>query len=163
MSSGTLTYIRTADNQFQCPHCDKKCEKQNTMYYHIKKIHLQDFKYVCSFCKEGDQMKFVQKCSYLQHLATCHPEHVEKTEEENPYVGVSRSCPACDHTTHTKANMLVHFARTHCKDWIAPYTKGVQCSGCQKDFASSTAYLYHAIGCLKPVPESYAKMIEQIK
>ncbi len=158
--SSTTTYIRNGNGHFQCPHCPKVCEKQNTMYYHMKKNHCDDSKYVCEFCKEGEDRKFVQKGAYLQHMASMHPETTKETE--NPYAGVSFTCPhpSCDQTAKTKANILVHFARSHCKDWIPAYNKS--CCGCTKEFASSTAYFYHAISCIKPVPEQYAEMIKSV-
>lgn len=163
--SETLQYIRTENGHFQCPHCDKVCEKQNTMYYHVKTKHLAEFKYSCSVCAEaGKTMQFVQKCTYLKHMAAKHPEsEKEKEGEKNPYVGVSNKCPACDHTNTTKANLLVHFARHHCKDWIPGYTKNMTCKGCERVFPSSTAYLYHALACIKPIPEDYANMLSLIK
>ena len=158
----TVTYIRTEDGQFQCPHCQKVCAKQNTMYYHIKKNHTDDHKFVCEHCPAEDARKFIQKSAYLQHIATAHPEMCKK--EENPYIGVCFHCPHsdCGHDAKTKANILVHFARTHCKDWIPAYGKETACIGCQKTFASSTAYLYHAIGCIKPVPEGYTSMLASV-
>jgi hypothetical protein len=159
-ASAPTTYIRDESGAFVCPHCDKKCDKQNTMYYHIKKNHQQDFKFVCEHCPDG---KFVQKSAYLQHIATNHPECAD--EEANPYASVSFSCPheGCDHSAKTKANIVVHFARSHCKDWIPAYSKKDCCKGCEKEFASSTAYLYHAVGCIKPVPEHYAAMLAEIR
>ena len=156
----TTTYIRDESGAFLCPHCDKKCEKQNTMYYHIKKNHQQDFKFVCEHCTEG---RFVQKSAYLQHIAVNHPECAD--EEENPYASISFSCPheGCDHHAKTKANIIVHFARTHCRDWIPTYSKKGCCKGCDKEFASSTAYLYHAVNCIKPIPENYAAMLADIR
>lgn len=157
-------YIKNSCGHFVCPHCDKVCAKQNTMYYHIKKNHTQDLPFQCKKC--GDEPRFLQKCSYLHHLATHHPEDAIPEEcGSNPYIGVTFSCPSCTHTTHTKANMLIHYARTHCKDWIPSFTKsadGCSCKGCAKTFNSSSAYLYHAIGCLD-VPTTHAEMISRIK
>lgn len=160
-------YIRTADGQFQCPHCDKKCEKQNTMYYHITKNHLQNFKFICEFCPSESPMKFVQKSAYQQHLATKHSEKIAETTTEsadkNPHVGVCRKCPGCDYSTRTKGNLFVHYAREHAKEWIPKYTKDTPCIGCNKQYPSSSAYLYHAIACIKPVPENHANMLSLIK
>jgi hypothetical protein len=136
------------------------------MYYHLKKNHTSDDsgKFICEHCPPEAPMKFIQKSAYQQHLATKHKEIVSETEEKNPYAGVTRKCPACDHTTHTKSNLIIHFARTHCKEWIPSFTKdSPTCKGCDKDFASSTAYLYHAISCIKPIPEDQANMLSLIK
>jgi hypothetical protein len=152
-TSTTTNYIRDEQGNFQCPFCEKKSEKQNTMYYHIKKNHHQDYKYICPHCP-GEARKFVQRSAYLQHLANGHPDEAAPTN--NPYIGVSYSCPCCEHTAKTKANILIHYARTHCKDWIPPFTKGMNCKSCDKQFASSTAYLYHAVQCIPPSSESNA-------
>jgi hypothetical protein len=162
MSKTTLKYTRNDDGHFVCPHCDKITEKQNTMYYHVKKTHMKDLPYECKTCE--DHPRFVQKSSYFQHLATHHPE--EKTCElgENPYTGVSHACAECDHSTHTKANLLIHYARSHCKSWIPTYTKETACTGCAKTFNSSSAYLYHSIGCLlRSAPKDQAIIISRIK
>jgi hypothetical protein len=94
-------------------------------------------------------------------MANAHPEAAKASDGvENPYVGVSFAClsPGCKHAAKTKANMIVHFARTHCKDWIPAFAKETPCKGCDKVFASSTAYLYHSVQCIKPVPEKYAAL-----
>lgn len=150
-------YSKLATGEFQCKYCDKRSAKQNTMYYHVQTKHIQDFKYVCPHCPEK---KFVQKGSYLQHIAQAHP---EDAEEENPYVGVSYEChfPGCNQSAKTKANALVHFARTHCKEWIPAYTKDTACK-CEKQFSSSTAYFYHAVTCI-PAPGAFADMVAKMK
>lgn len=160
-----ISYIKSETGLFQCPHCNKQCEKQNTMYYHIKKNHSEDFKYVCEYCDPSDPKKFVQKSAYQQHVANCHYERIKHSNSgvDNPYIGVQKHCPSCDHCTNTKANLLVHYARSHCKDWIPPYNKDVPCKGCGKDFSSSTAYLYHAIQCMKPINADQARLISQIR
>jgi hypothetical protein len=148
--------------QFQCKYCDKRCAKQNTMYYHVQTKHVQDFKFCCAHCPDK---KFVQKSAYQQHMAQAHPEDAKG--EENPYVDVSFTCshPGCDTVAKTKANILVHFARTHCKDWIATYSKDTACKCCNKTFSSSTAYFYHAITSYTPPtsPVDYADMIKKMK
>lgn len=165
MSAASSKYIRNEAGHFVCPHCDKVTEKQNTMYYHVKKNHTKDLPFECKKC--SDAPRFLQKSSYLHHLATIHPEDAHSTDVgENPYAGVSYSCPAegCDHNTHTKANLLIHYARTHCKDWIPGYNKGSACSGCKKEFNSSSAYLYHSISCLiKSATPDHATIISRIK
>lgn len=161
MSSNTsIKYVKNEAGHFQCPHCEKTCEKQNTMYYHIKKNHTNDYKFVCNHC-EGDARNFIQKSAYLQHMAIAHPD--VEIEEDNPYAGKEFNCPSCDHTAKTKANIVVHFARTHCKEWIPAFTKECKCTGCQKDFKSSTAYLYHAVSCIKPIPQDCVTALAQLK
>jgi hypothetical protein len=163
--SSSVKYIKNDAGHYQCPHCDKTCEKQNTMYYHIKKNHSEDFKFTCPHCEESKH--FVQKSAYLQHLASTHP---DLAEEDNPYLTVEFKCPTCDHTAKTKANILVHYARTHARDWIPTFEKSAEtkkcaCKGCQKEFPSSTGYYYHAVGCgnLGPTPGVHVNALAQIK
>jgi hypothetical protein len=163
MSIGSK-YIKNAEGHFVCPHCEKVTEKQNTMYYHVKKNHTKDLPFQCKKC--SDAPRFLQKSSYLHHLATIHPEDADTEEGENPYVGVSFTCPAseCAHSTHTKANLLIHYARTHCKAWIPSFSKGSVCGGCKKEFNSSSAFLYHSISCLlSAAPADQASIISRIK
>lgn len=94
-------------------------------------------------------------------MAVLHPEDA-KEGTDNPYVGVSFTCPypECCQTAKTKANILVHFARTHCKEWIPVFAK--ECKQCSKSFASSTAYFYHAPTCC-PAPEGFQAMLQKMK
>ena len=162
MTGAISKYIRNSDGHFVCPHCTKITEKQNTMYYHIKKTHEKDLPFVCTRC--DDNPRFLQKSSYLHHLATNHADDPHPScagsgddtcsaaldvKIDNPYAGVKFACPCCEHTTHTKANAQIHFARSHCKDWVPAYNKSCPCTGCGKEYASSSAYLYHAPGCFK--------------
>lgn len=141
-------YIRNADNHFVCPYCGIVETKQNTMLYHIESKHENKFRFECTKC--ADTPRFLQRCTYLHHLATVHPEdpHIS-ADEKNPYAGIAFVCDECEHSTHTKANMMIHYARNHAKDWIPAFVKGAPCTGCSKYFASSSAYLYHACTCFK--------------
>jgi len=146
-------YVRNEDGHFVCPHCEKVEEKQNTMYYHIKSIHEMDFPFLCRLCKnEADEHpRFLQKCGWYHHLATLHPENPHPSlTERNPYANVRYVCPTCEHASHTKANVLIHYARNHCKEWIPTFTRDIKttgCTGCTRLFESSSAYLYHALNC----------------
>ena len=150
-------YIRNENGHYVCPHCNKVTEHQNTMYYHIKKQHQKDLPFTCTRC--SNTPKFLQKSSYLCHLATIHENDPKLTEkekivlgcEENSFTKISYSCPAegCKHTTHTKANIKVHYARTHAKDWIPSYVSGEPCKHCDENYSSSTAYYYHSLECFK--------------
>lgn len=154
-------YVRNAEGQYVCPDCGKITAHQNTMYYHIKKEHTKDLPYECKLCTN----KFLQKSSYLHHLATMHPDtpHDGDCCSENPYAGVKHTCPCCEHSSHTKANIRIHFARSHAKAWIPAFDKTApSCTGCGKVCASSSAYLYHALDCFK-APLDYSSMVERIK
>ncbi len=158
-------YSKLESGEFQCKYCEKRTKKQNTMYYHVQTKHIQDYKYECAHCADK---KFVQKSAYQQHMAQAHPEDAAAAaaegEEANPYVGVTYSCgfPGCEQSAKTKANILVHFARTHCKDWIPAYEKGEACKCCDKTFGSSTAYFYHAVKSFE-TPANFAPMLAKMK
>ena len=162
--TSTRKYTRDDAGLYVCPHCDVREVHQNTMYYHIKGVHDKDFAFECTHCL--DKPKFLQRCSWLQHLATKHPKDPHPSDtERNPYADVKYDCPACTHDTHTKANLLIHFARTHCKEWIPAFEKTTKiCTGCKKQCNSSTAYLHHAVKCFLPkAPLDHVNMISRIK
>jgi hypothetical protein len=152
-------YTRNADGHFVCSHCGKVTEKQNTMHYHLKTHEKENHKYECSLC--DDHPKFMQKSSYYHHLATAHPENPHPdADSKNPYAGLTYTCSCCDHSSHTKANTLIHYARNHCKAWIPAFTKGQPCSGCSNVFESSSAYLYHALKCFeRAAPTDYSSAL----
>lgn len=163
--AGTSKYIKNADGHYVCPHCDKVTEKQNTMYYHIKKSHLDDLPFECKKCE--DHPRFLQKSLYLKHLAAVHPtEAVPEGMEANPYVGVAYACPGCAHSASTKANLLIHYARAHCAAWIPSWSRTTACVGCAKVFNSSSAYLYHCAtcaACTAHASPDQASMLSRIK
>jgi hypothetical protein len=85
------------------------------------------------------------------------------TKIVNPYAGITYKCPCCDHSTRTKANALVHYARLHAEGWIPTYDKAKGCSHCAKTFSSIAAYLYHCTGCIpanKTHRAAVARMME---
>jgi len=124
------TYIRTADGLFKCPFCTVTKERQNTMFYHMKK-HTGDMKYICSV--PGCDRRFIQKSGLDQHTAQAHP------------VGDHEmwGCPCCDHSCRMKANMQIHIARMH----LPQSADNGSCAKCDKSFCSATAYFYHAYSC----------------
>lgn len=157
-------YVRNDAGHFVCPHCSVVKEKQNTMYYHIKKNHEKDFPFECTHC--DTHPKFLQKSAYLHHLATMHADIPDPEGEKNPYAGIEFSCPSdgCEHTTHTKANMMIHYIRNHCKDWIPSFAKGAACTCCKGEFGSSSAYYYHAAQCFKgTAPAAHTEKLSLIK
>jgi len=152
-------YTKNKDGEFVCPHCSVVKKKQNTMHYHIKRTHEQNFPYECKQCETTP--KFLQKSSYLHHLATIHPENPHPSDKDtNQYAAVQFSCPSCEHKTHTKSNIVIHYVRTHCS-WIPTYAKDEPCQNCKKTFRSSSAYLYHAHTCFEsPNHENILSLIK---
>jgi hypothetical protein len=165
--TSTVKYIRNEDNHFVCPHCGIVEKHQNTMLYHIESKHEMKFRFECTQCPGPDTPKFLQKCTYLRHLAAIHPTNPHPSEtEKNMYADICFKCPdpECSHSTQTKANMRIHFARSHAKHWIPSYVKNKGCTGCSKVFASSSAYLYHATECFKAeAPSDQLMMLSLIK
>jgi hypothetical protein len=143
----TIEYVRNQEGHFVCPHkgCGKVCEKQNTMYYHVKRHMALTEK---SFAYESDITDIQMKAD-------------DKKTIKNPYVGQEFKCPCCDNTTRTKANALVHYARLHAKDWIPSYDKEKGCTQCDKKFGSIAAYLYHCTGCI-PATKKHRTFVGQI-
>jgi uncharacterized Zn-finger protein len=136
----TTKYVRNSAGQYMCPHCDKVADRQNTMYYHIKK-HLGNLDYPCTV--PGCTKAFIQKGALQQHVAQAHPNVIDTT---NPYANQTFDCtePGCKHTCRMKANLQIHMARKH-SPWIPIYSG--TCDGCTRPFASATAYYYHAWTC----------------
>jgi len=136
--SPKMTYIRNEDGGFVCPECGEIKARQNTMFYHMKK-HSGDARHVCK--EPGCGKAFIQKSGLQQHMIQTHP-----IEGQTP----SWSCPSegCGHVCRMKANLIIHIGRKHGDDWI-PEFNGTSCSGCSRDFASPTAYYYHAVQCFK--------------
>lgn len=155
-----VKYVKNTDGDYVCPHngCGKIAQKQNTMHYHIMKNHSTKLPFECNRCENRPQ--FLQRCGFMNHLATKHadtPKLTEKEKEilggvtENPVISISFKCPhtGCNQSTKTKSNMLIHYARTHATEWIPAYVRGVECTNCNEHYSSSSAYLYHSITCFR--------------
>ena len=144
-------YIRNEAGEYVCPHCPKITKRQNTMFYHLEK-HSGETKHNCSVCSKG----FIQKSGLQQHMAQAHPEVEDST---NPYLKQEWSCPCCEHVCRMKANMIIHIARKHAQKWIPYFTATTNgCTGCQKTFASPSAYYYHSMQCL-PIPDDMTSVL----
>lgn len=129
-----LTSFRTEDGLFVCPYCNETKNRANTMFYHIKK-HTGVCKHICECGK-----KFIQKSGLDQHRIQSH----------SPESAVVWSCGFCPQTSKTRVNIMIHVGRCHSDGWIPTPIKNVEqqeCSGCERKFASDTAYFYHAVGC----------------
>ena len=127
-------YIRNESGLYVCPHCGETKNRQNTMYYHIKKhIGVTDHK-----CLEpGCGKEFIQKSGLDQHRIQSHP-----TDSVQLW-----SCGFCTHSTKSRANLMIHIGRCHSNGWIPKQLESHTCSGCNRRFISDTAYFYHAVGC----------------
>jgi len=137
-----MTYLRTEKGHFVCPECGVVKERQNTMFYHMKK-HAGDLSHPCTM--PGCGKAFIQKSGLQQHMMQAHP-----VEGGSVY-----SCPCCSHTCKMKANLIIHIGRKHGAGWIpAPIDNA--CSGCKKEFSSVTAYYYHAVQCFRSLAPASA-------
>jgi hypothetical protein len=130
-----MTYVRNEKGQFVCPDCGEIKDRQNTMFYHMKK-HAGHLTHVCK--EPGCGKAFIQKSGLQQHTMQAHP-----TEGAPLW-----KCPCCPHTCKMKANLTIHIGRKHGDGWIPP-AKDDTCTGCNKSFASVTAYYYHAVQCFQ--------------
>jgi uncharacterized C2H2 Zn-finger protein len=128
-------YVRNENGNFVCPECGVIKERQNTMFYHMKK-HTGVLSHPCTV--PGCGKAFVQKSGLQQHVLQAH------AAEGAPML----SCPCCPHASKMKANLLIHIGRKHGAGWIPPASDG-SCTGCKKEFSSVTAYYYHAVQCFR--------------
>jgi hypothetical protein len=129
-----MTYVRNEKGQFVCPECGDIKERQNTMFYHMKK-HAGEMAHICK--EPGCGKAFIQKSGLQQHAMQAHP--IEGAPVWN--------CPCCDHTCKMKANLIIHIGRKHGEGWIPPPSADGACTGCKRSFSSVTAYYYHAVQC----------------
>ena len=139
----TTKYSRNENGEFVCADCGVVKNRQNTMFYHMKK-HAGDMTHVCSVPDSGKA--FIQKSGLQQHIAQMHTPG-----------GTVWSCPCCAHTCKMKANLVIHIGRKHGSGWIPPMDSN-GCTGCKKQFTSVTAYFYHAVQCFQAPDEIADKM-----
>ena len=134
-------YIKREDGLYVCPQCGETKRLQTTMYYHMKK-HTGKFPYECHHCKKG----FLHSSTRDLHIKAQH-EKVEEKMFRCPVEG----CPYKG--SLTKANLLIHYVRKHCKDEAAAIlsTDGTttSCKCCSKTCNSMTSFHYHAATCIK--------------
>jgi hypothetical protein len=132
----TSTYTQNEKGEYVCPECGITKNRKNTMFYHMK-THTGEKKYVCT--EPGCEKAFVQKSGLTQHMRQIHPAPDAAT--------AAHACPCCDHTAAIKSNLFIHIGRKHGADWIPAQCNNGLCTGCDRFFASPTAYFYHAVAC----------------
>lgn len=170
--SNVKKYTKNENDDYVCPHdnCSYSAKKQNTMHYHIMKKHSENLPLKCTRCDK----QLLQRSELLQHLVIKHSDNFSLTEDEqkllnvkeNPVLNQIFKCPfeKCGHEFRTKGNTLVHYARTHLKQWIPSYVKNEQCTRCHKDFRSNSAYLHHSIKCFNTIlPQDQLNIISRIR
>lgn len=139
-------YIRNEDGHFVCPTCGIVKEKQNTMYYHMKR-HEKELPHACKFCKKG----FLQKQTLDLHIKSKHSSTTDK-DYECPFDG-------CEFSSHTKGNCKIHFFRTHCSEELDELllvdkdNEIISCIACDREFKSLGLFYYHCGDCLGTLPE----------
>ena len=76
--------------------------------------------------------------------------HPDELEENTVF-----ECPFdCDFTSPAKGNCIIHMIRVHFQEELQQImfpqagTKNILCGGCQKEFKSNSAFIYHCKNCL---------------
>jgi transcription elongation factor Elf1 len=129
---------------FLCPVCGIAKNKQNTMYYHVKK-HLEEKDFKCGSCDKA----FLNKQGLETHMAARHPAtSTAKRDYECPFED-------CTFSSTTKGNVRTHCMRKHFSEECSALlerdsdTGSVSCDACKDRFKSLPAFFYHAIRCIK--------------
>jgi KRAB domain-containing zinc finger protein len=147
VSSTESKYIRNEDGHFVCPTCGIVKEKQNTMYYHMKK-HEAELPHKCKHCKKG----FLQKQTLDLHIKSKHSGAAAKEFE--------CTMPDCEFSAHTKGNCRTHFFRVHCSDEVAELLHRnkeegtIECTVCERSFNSIGLFYYHCGDCIGSLPST---------
>jgi uncharacterized C2H2 Zn-finger protein len=147
-----MKYTKNDNGEFVCPQCDTTTKNQNTMHYHMKR-HMNDLKFECKHCDKV----FLQKQSLTVHMRF---KHADELKESTAF-----QCPFdCEFTSPVKGNCLIHIIRVHFQEELRdimiqqPETKTVLCSGCDEEFKSNSAFIYHSKRCLH-VEDTEKKLI----
>ncbi len=144
-----LKYIKNANGDFTCPHCEFTATHQSTMHYHLKK-HDGALPHACKHC----DMRFLQKSLLDLHVKSRHTETLEKKDM------FKCPCSGCGYEDIRKGNRLIHFVRIHLKKLVdglktKSTTEGcvASCTECNQSFKSLTQFYYHAASCVKPAQD----------
>ncbi len=136
-------YKKNADGHFVCPHCGETKRLQSTMHYHLKR-HEGKLPYECKLCNKS----FLHASTLELHKKAQH-----QKEQERMF---KCPMPGCAYPgTLTKANLLIHYVRKHCKEEAAAAVSNASestskptCVHCEKACNSLTAFHYHIAGCM---------------
>lgn len=146
----TFKYIKNAEGQFVCNHCQFTAKNQSTMHYHLAG-HDNVLPHKCKHCDQ----RFPQKSVLDIHLKLKHAETLEKKET------FKCPCNGCNYEDIRKGNRLIHFIRVHLKEVVGKLKVTAKastenpnedyvcsCSSCDKSFKSNTMFFYHAHTCV---------------
>ena len=140
----TFEYLRTADGDFQCPHCPFTKKNQSTVHMHIKAKHSGTFKHKCGHCNYETSAKQTLD----NHISAKHPDEAQAKEKE--FI-----CPetCCEFESLTKAGLRSHYLLKHLSaetnKFLGKTNAGdIQCTHCGSEFKSKPSYIYHVVNCL---------------
>ena len=141
-STMPIKYTKNTDGYFVCPNCQVTMKNQSSMHYHMK-THLIEMNYECKHCDKS----FLQKQSLVVHMRFKHPTEIKEM--------IAFECPfECDFKSPVKGNCVIHIIRVHFQDELKEImhpqadTKMIFCSGCDEEFKSNSAFIYHAKKCI---------------
>ncbi len=136
-------YKKNDAGEFVCPTCGVTKRLQSTMHYHMKR-HEGKLPFECRICKKS----FLHASTLDLHMKAQH-----EKEQERMF---KCPMPGCTYAgTLTKANLLIHYVRKHCKEEAAaavaensPSNSTPICRFCNKGCNSLTAFHYHVASCM---------------
>jgi hypothetical protein len=135
-------YKKNAEGHFVCPHCGETKRLQSTMHYHLKR-HEGKLPHECKLCKKS----FLHASTLDLHMKAQH-----QKEQARMFKCPMPGCPYDG--TLTKANLLIHYVRKHCKEEAAAARADGDssthvCNCCNKSCNSLTAFHYHVATCFR--------------
>ena len=135
-------YIRNEAGHFVCPTCGIVKEKQNTMYYHMKR-HEEEMPHTCKVCRKG----FLQRQTLDLHMRSKHADAPAYKDYVCPHAD-------CEFSAHTKGNCRTHYFRVHCSEEVGELlvhdkeAGTIECIGCDRSFNSLGLFYYHCSECI---------------
>lgn len=143
-----FTYVRTADGNVKCPHCDyiRPLKNISSVHEHIKAKHSGTFKHKCKYCCYESAVKQ----NLDSHIMSRHPEHSLKKQKEHV-------CPSedCEYAANTRGQLRSHYLLKHLtkelQTLLGTTQEGhIQCTCCGSQFKSKPSFVYHSVTCLSP-------------